>query len=87
MGFREHTKGRGENLPGRNLPNLVGKAYGLVDLPIAETSLSRFRYMVLDAGYAVATQCGAKRHEFPFGTAEFFHYHTLPLGFRDGPLR
>jgi hypothetical protein len=36
MGFWEHAKGRGENLPGRNLPNLVGKAYGFVDLPIAE---------------------------------------------------
>jgi hypothetical protein len=80
MGFRQHAKGRGENLPGRNLPNLVGNAYGLVDLPIAQASLSRFRDMVLDAGYAVATQCRAKRHELPFGTAEFFRYYTLPLG-------
>jgi hypothetical protein len=30
----------GEKLPGRNLPNLVGKAYGLVDLAITEASLA-----------------------------------------------
>ena len=46
MGFGEHAEGRGENFPGRNLPNLVGYAYGLVDLPIAQARLSRFRDMV-----------------------------------------
>jgi hypothetical protein len=31
-------------------------------------------------GYAVATQCGPKRHEFPFGIAEFFVTLPSPLG-------
>jgi hypothetical protein len=55
IGLRDQVKGCRENVSGRNLPNLVGKAYGLVDLAIADTSLSRFRNMVLDAGHAVAS--------------------------------
>jgi len=69
VGFLEPAKRRVENLPGRNLPNLVGKANGFADLPIAEASLPRFWNMILHAGHTVAPHCGAKRHQFPFDSA------------------
>jgi hypothetical protein len=81
LGLSEQSHGGGKNFPRWDLPHLVGEANRLADLLLGEAGLSRLRDMVLDAGYAVAPECGAERHELSFGMGQLFHFR-LP-SFRD----
>jgi hypothetical protein len=62
-----------ENVARRNLPDLIGEPDSLGNLGVGETGLSRFRDMVLDAGYTVAAHCSTKRYQFAFALVEIVH--------------
>jgi hypothetical protein len=60
-----------ENLAGRDTPDIVGQFDGSGDFSVSKTDLAGLFDVILDAGYAIARQCGAQGDEFMFPGTQY----------------
>jgi hypothetical protein len=62
-----------QGIPRRDLTDPVRMLDRCVDFRVGKTGLSRFRDVILDAGYAAASHCSAKCHQFTFTGGQITH--------------